>query len=473
MRYLSLVVAAVLVGAPPRAQALAAQAPADTLRLTLDAAVERALAQSEEIRLARAQVAEMNGQVREAFAGALPQINGSVTYTRQFASIFSGLTGGNNGDTTFSNVFKNSPFGAPNAWAFEVTASQLLFSAGKVGAGLAAAKSAREAARLNQQESATDIAIRVRQAYLDVQYRQRLLGVAASAIEEARKQLRQVRLFHQAGTRAEYDLLRAQVDAANQEPAVVAAANDYEVALLELKRLINAPPEQPVELSTPLIAEDGTIPVVVEEEVDAAQRPAVAAAEATVQVQQQLLRAAEADRWPTLSVSSTFSEQAFPSEIFPFDARFRRNWNAAVKVSVPLFNGLRTEGTVARYRAQLDRAIANRDGVREQATLDLARARGELQRTQLLLLARRETVQQAQQADHIAQVRYSNGLTTQLEVSDARLLLQQAQVNEAQAMRDYLMAITQLERALGRPVRLERRSLEQIRQTIRSEELNP
>lgn len=468
MRYLVLAAAAALMAAPIRAQTTQ-----DTLHLTVDAAIDRALAQSEEIRLARAQVAEMNGQVREAFAGALPQINGSVTYTRQFASIFQGLGGDNNGDTTFTNIFKNSPFGAPNAWAVELTASQLLFSAGKVGAGLTAAKSARQVARLNQQESAADIAARVRQAYLNVQYRQRLLGVAGTAIEETRKQLHQVQLFHQAGTRAEYDLLRAQVDAANQEPAVVAAVNDYEVALLELKRLINVPPDQPLELSTPLIAEDGTIPVVVEEDQGAAQRPAVAAAEATVRVQEQLLRAAQADRWPSVSVSSTFSEQAFPSELFPFDAQFRRNWNAAVKISVPLFNGFRTEGTVARYRAQLDRAIANRDGVREQATLDLVQARGELQRTQVLLLARRETVQQAQRAQRIAQVRYTNGLATQLEVSDARLLLQQAQVNEAQAMRDYLMSITQLERALGRPVKVERRSLEQLRRTIRSEDSNP
>jgi len=469
MRYLGLALAAAMAAAPARAQG-----PTDTLRLTLDAAVQRALSQSEEVRLARAQVDEMNGQVREAVSTALPQLNGSVTYTRQFASIFSGLSGGgNNGDTTFSNIFKNSPFGAPNSWALELTASQLLFSGGKVGAGLSAAKSARQAARYNQEESTTDISFAVRQAYLNAQYRARLLGVAATAIEETKQQLRQVQLFHQAGTRADYDLLRAQVDAANQEPAVVAAANDYELAMLDLKRLINVPLEQPLELSTPLIAEDGTIPVVVEEDLSAAERPAVAAAEATVRVQEQLLKVAKADRWPTLSVSSTFSEQAFPSQILPFDATFRRNWNAAVKLSVPLFNGLRTEGTVERYRAQLERATANRDNVREQAAIDLTRAKGELQRTQTLLLARRETVEQASQAQHIAQVRYSNGLSTQLEVSDARLLLQQAEVNEAQAMRDYLMSVAQLEQALGRPVKVEQRPLEQLRRTIRSEDPNP
>ena len=73
----------------------------------------------------------------------------------------------------------------------------------------------------------------------------------------------------------------------------------------------------------------------------------------------------------------------------------------------------------------------------------------------------------------VSQVRYSNGLSTQLEVSDARLLLQQAEVNEAQAMRDYLMSVAQLEQALGRPVKVEQRPLEQLRRTIRSEDPNP
>jgi outer membrane protein TolC len=470
VRFQILITAVLLAAAPLRAQA-----PGDTLRLTLDEAVQRALSQSEEVRLAKAQVMETNGQVREAFAGALPQLTGSVTYTRQFASIFQGLagSGSSGGDTSVTNLFKKSPFGAPNAWAFEVTGSQLLFSAGKVGAGLSAAKSAREAARYSQEESATDVAYRVRQAYLNVLYRRRILAVAASAVEQTRSQLQQVQLFHQAGTRAEYDLLRARVEAANQEPAVVAAANDYDLAMLELKRLINVPLPQPLALATPLIPGDGTIPVVSEDSLDAAGRPALAAAEASVRVQQSLLRAAKADRWPTLSVTSTLSEQAFPAAVLPFGEQLRRNWNAAVKISVPIFNGLRTEGTVARYRAQLERATANRDQVREQAALDLAQAKAELARTQVLLLARRETVQQAEQAQHIAQVRYTNGLATQLEVSDARLLMQQAQVNEAQAMRDYLLSVAQIERALGRPVKVEWRPLEQVRRTIRSEDFHP
>jgi outer membrane protein TolC len=61
-------------------------------------------------------------------------------------------------------------------------------------------------------------------------------------------------------------------------------------------------------------------------------------------------------------------------------------------------------------------------------------------------------VQQAVRAQYLASVRYSNGIATQLEVTDTRLALQQAQVNEAQAVRDYLQGLAAVERALGRPL---------------------
>ena len=308
------------------------------------------------------------------------------------------------------------------------------------------------------------------------------LGARHAVVEAVKKEVESV---HEISARSRADLqhveehraavngLRAQVDAANQEPALVQAANNYDIAMLDLKRLINVPLEQPLELATSLISENGMSPVVTDSAVTAGDSPALAAADATVRMQQDLVRVAKADRWPTLSVSSTFSEQAFPSQVFPFNAPLLRNWNAAVTLSIPIFHGFRTEGEVELYRAQLAQAEAQRDQLREQNARDVAQAMAEMRRTQVLLLARGATVDQAGQAGHIAQVRYTNGLATQLEVSDARLLLEQAQVNQAQAMRDYLTSIAQLERALGRPVTIEQRPIQQVRQTISGEESHP
>ena len=68
---------AITVWALAAALPAAAQAPSDTLRLTLDAAVQRALEQGVDMRLARADVLQANGQVREALSGALPQVWGN------------------------------------------------------------------------------------------------------------------------------------------------------------------------------------------------------------------------------------------------------------------------------------------------------------------------------------------------------------------------------------------------------------
>src|SRR5438046_4228354 len=114
-------------------RAALAQQPADTLHLTLDGAVQRALERGVELRLARADVLEANGAVREALSAALPQVTGSLTYSRQFASIYQGVAA----DTSsIAKLFQNTPFGAPTTWNLPLQASQLLWSGGKVGAAV-------------------------------------------------------------------------------------------------------------------------------------------------------------------------------------------------------------------------------------------------------------------------------------------------------------------------------------------------
>ncbi|HZI20917.1 MAG TPA: TolC family protein, partial [Gemmatimonadales bacterium] len=255
MRVPTILAAATMALAAPAA----AQGSADTVRLTLDEAVKRALDQGFAMRVAHAGVLEANGQVREALSGALPQVTGSVTYTRQFASIFQGL--GGSGSDSIAKLFQNTPFGAANTWNIQLQATQLLWSGGKVGAGLAAAKSVRQVASLQQSETAADVTYQVKQAYWNAALQRRLMTIAVDNLQQAREHLQQVQLFRQAGTRAEYDLLRAEVDAANQEPAVVAARNGYDLALLELKRLLNLAADEPIVLETTLDAPGATLPV--------------------------------------------------------------------------------------------------------------------------------------------------------------------------------------------------------------------
>jgi outer membrane protein TolC len=450
---------ALMAFAPP------AYAQGDTLRLSLDEAVARAQSSGEEARIANAQVLRAGGQVKEAMAEALPQISYSFSYTRKIDSVFESFAG----DTGLASVFGNTSFGAANTWTGKVSASQMLWSSGKVGAGLAAARAARRSAEANRQETRADIAFAVRKAYLDAVLAAQVARIAEDNLAQAERQAHQVALWHGEGRRSEYDLLRARVDASNQEPVVVGARNDREIATLELKRLLNIPFSQPLELVTPLAFEHDMVPVLETAAFGVDARPALTAAEADAEAREHLLRVEKGRRWPDLIASTSLSHEAYPGDRLPRSGEFVRDWDATIELRFPIFLGGRTFGAVQRAQAEYDQAVARRDQQRESAQLEVEQARRELERAMALLAARRETVRWANRAYELASVRFDNGLATQLEVSDARVQRGSAGVNEVQAVRDYLVALAALERALGRPVPTVSRSIDQISLQLKDE----
>ena len=444
----------------------AAPAAADTLRLSLDGAVTRALAEGEEMRAARALVKQASGQVTVELSRALPQISGSVVYDRKLESVFQGVE---LDTSSLGSVLKSTPFAAENTWTAELTARQLLWSSGKVGSALRAAKAAKRSASATEAETATSVTFEVKRAYYDASYAQRLVDISFRALEQAREHLRQVRSGRGQGARSEYDVLRAEVDAANLEPDVVSARRGRDIALLLLKRLTNVPLDRPLDLVTPLAFADGLVPVVTERAPSVAQRPALAAADAEVEARGSAVRVYRGQRWPDLYASTTLQEQAFPGSFLPKFDEFRRNWDAYLTLEIPIFTGRRVEGEVAQAQSVYDRARAERDRLHEVVAIEAIQARSDLDRSLSTLMARSETVRQAQRAWELAEVRYANGISTQLEVSDARLQHSTAEVNEAQAVREYLVALANLERAVGRPLSVVRLPLEEATQTLESE----
>lgn len=435
-------------------------APTDTLHLTLDGAVARALRSGSDMQVARASVGIAEGRVKEALAQALPQITGTVSYNRKFDSVFRDIA---TTDTSgLGDLFSNTSFGAVHGWTTDLTASQLLWSSGRVGAGLAAAKAAKKSVASDRDQAAADVKLAVQQAYWNALYTHEVVAIAQHGLGQAREHLRQVELYRKQGSRSEYDLLQAQVDAANSEPRVVAARSATQLALLSLKRALNLPLSQPLVLDSPLTFGDRQLPVPAESPTDATVRPAVKSAEAAVQARRAVLRVEKSGRWPQLTASATLSHQAFPPDGTPVREQFQRSMDATVKLEWPFFQGFRTFGNVQRASNELQQAMAQRDVARQTAEMELAQARLFVEEALATLVARRGTAQLAERTHHLADVRWRNGLGTQLEVSDARLQMQNAQVNEVLATKEYRLSLARLERAAGRPVATEMKTFEEL-----------
>jgi outer membrane protein len=454
----------------------------DTVAISLEQAIDIAVNRSQEVRLAQSQVRLAEAQVGTARAGAFPQLDARIGYTRTFASPFSGGGGFTlpdslrfEPDTTaplaervrylerraptaalggLGSLFGDLPFGQENSYTAVLTGSQPLYSGGRVGAGLRIAREFLDAARLNLQEQTADIELQVRSAYYRARLAQELVGISQAALDQAQRFLRSERLRREAGTGSELDVLRAEVSVANLQPQLIEATNAAEVATLDLKRLIDVPLARPIALTTTLDVPQqlAGIDSALGSTEMLSRRAAIAAQERQVAIREAQVRLARSGYLPSVSLTVNAGRQIFPTSPFRFDQEWRNDVNAGISVSIPIFHGGRTRAEVAQAQVAVEQERLRLAQLRESVQLSYQRALGERERSRSSIAARQLTVQQAQRVYDLTVLRYEQGLASQLEVSEARLSLLQARTNLAQAVADFHVAHANLARAAGAPM---------------------
>jgi outer membrane protein TolC len=217
---------------------------------------------------------------------------------------------------------------------------------------------------------------------------------------------------------------------------------ERDIAYVRFKQLLNIPLADSVALTTPLGDTTGAAQPAIGRLTDTPGdttpdlRAPVRQAEQTLEAQRGLVGAARGERWPSVSVSTNYSQLAYPSGALPGSDDFLTDWTVAVGVTVPLFTGGRIAGSVGAARANLRDAELRAQQTREAAQVDARNTVLALEAAVAAVAASEGTVAQAQRAYQIAELRYREGLSTQTELLESRLQLQQAQATRARDARD-------------------------------------
>ena len=167
--------------------------------------------------------------------------------------------------------------------------------------------------------------------------------------------------------------------------------------------------------------------------------PVRAAAEA-VRSQEGLRQVANSQRIPALVLTSSYGRVAYPSRGLPGYDEFLTNWSVSLGVQVPLFTGGRIKGERLVADAGVEEARLRMQQTTKQAQTDTRNALAQLEASAAALKASEGTASQASRAYQIADLRFREGVSTQTELLDARIALEQASVNRAQAARDLQIA---------------------------------
>ncbi len=416
-----------------------AQAPgAGPVRISIEDAMRVAARSSHPVAAARATAERARADVTAARSGYLPQIAASGSYVRTLASEFEGLFELPQG--TADAPAPDLPFGREHAWRAGVDVTQSIFDGGRTRSSVALARSARELAELDERGRRAQAVLGVTEAYYGAVLAGELVAIGEATLALAERTLAHARLGFEQGSTSEFDRVRAEVTRDNQRTSLLRARADRELALVRLRQRLGLRLDQPLVLTSGLGVEAEGAPAGTAAAIagSAPERLPIAQARAGVDARRAQLGLARAERWPRLSLFTSLGVVSYPTELWPDD--WRRNWTVGATVEVPLFTGFRTTAQIRGARADRRAAEALLAEATEQTAVAEVRARTETDVARATLAATARSTALARRAYEIAEVRYRQGISTLLELADARLALDQAQIQQATAARDLRVA---------------------------------
>jgi outer membrane protein TolC len=221
----------------------------------------------------------------------------------------------------------------------------------------------------------------------------------------------------------------------NSRTELIARQVQRDVAYLDLRRLLGVPLTESITLTTSLIdtaaaVQTPTLQRILTAPIDTTveRRVVVRQAAELVDAQEGIARATKSERWPQLNLGTVYGRVGYPGNLDPFASQYFTNWDVNVGISFPLFTGGRLRGNRIAADAAVDDARLRLDQITELAQVDTRSALAELRAAEAAWDASQGTVEEGQRAYEIAELRFREGLSTQVELLDAREALARAEL---------------------------------------------
>ena len=419
----------------PESSRQSTPATVDTARLTLRDAVMFALRSNLGVRVAGTQVDEAAGTQERQKAALLPRVKSDSFANLQSRNLHA-----------LGFAFPGVPIplttGVFGTYDFRILADQPVVDR-QAYHSYQASKRQQDAAKLTYQDTRDLVVRQAAGLYLDTQASLSEVEAAESRVITSRALERLASDQHTAGLATRVDLLRAQVQLQRDQQTLLVARDTYQTALLTLQRLLGMRPGAPLELAEKLEFRRMDLP-----EPDQALRTALEARAdyRSLQAQREALveqqKAAKARYLPKLSINGdygafgrNFGELPGVGQIqgsLTFTV-FDRDRNGEMK---------QTASRIQRVEAQLADLVRGIEQDLRKAELDLASAEQQVAVT-------KSGVDLAVEELRLAEDRFRNGVTDNIEVITAQSSLQSAQDDHITALARHADARMALARALG------------------------
>jgi outer membrane protein len=395
--------------------------------LTLNQCIDIALKNNPTVRASMFGVDVNQSRVSEARSAYYPQLSASASYARVHPQP--------------NTVVFNAP-SEFDQYLTGFTLNQTIMDFGKTSQ-VDISKYNLESSRSDLNATQDTVILSVKQAYYGVLQARRNRDVAADVLKQFQLHLDQAKGFYDVGTKARIDVIKAEVDLSNAKLSLINAENSLKIAWVTLSNVMGTAdaPEFAIEdnLSFQKYA------ITTNEAMARAfeNRSDLKSIIAKRQAAEANISFAQTGYYPVLSGFANYNWAGqTTSSLEPY-------WNYGVQLTVPLFSGFLTQQQTAEAKSNLYILRANEDTLRQQIVLDVRQAYLNLQAAEASIATAELAARQATENLDLANGRYTAGVGSPIEVSDAFATYVTAQANYTSALSNYKIAQATIEKSMG------------------------
>jgi outer membrane protein TolC len=416
--------------------------PQERETLTLDKSVRLALTQNPYHLVSEEKVDAASSRVREATAEFMPSLNAQGQRTLLEKSMM----------LEFPSFIPGEPpqeveLDFTRDYQFSMSLTLPLYTGGRLMSSYKQAKYNLEATKEGVRQSKHVTVFNTKRAFFGHLLAKEFVSVAEEAVRVAEENLENVKNMYEVGMASKMDLLRSEVRLTNMQPELIAAKNSLRISELNLKTVLGMDLSQPVQIEGALTY-DPFEPDVEECIATAlANRPEVRQYDFQKKMAGEMLKLSRAGYLPTLAISGSYS---FWAEKFNFK---KDTWSSFYAVNlvlnIPVFNGFKESAQIAQSKSMIREIELNQKALQDAVELEVREAVLRLIEAKETLLSQEKNIEQARESLRITQLNFAEGMATTLDVISVEAAYSQAQVNYSQALYNYVVAVADLDRAMG------------------------
>lgn len=432
-------------------------------RLTLEKAIDISLANNQQVMQAQYNKEAAEYQMKSAISSLLPKVQVTQRYTRIDGNSFRYA---NIAKDAFEKAFNLPPGTIPpflfrDTYATYIILDQPIYYGGALRAGLNLARSTRELGTYSFEDVKDNIIVETKKAFFNYLQTSELLSLRKRSVELAEANVKDTRLKMEQGLRSRTDVLRWEVQLADESSKLIQAENSLALASISLKNVLgvefsnqyNIVPVSPEHFSWIYKRCQELVKVEEESLFDMATRAAEHHPIAKIASSDIRLKSAQVD------VAKSFFK---PQVSLNYNFGWRQNdtlalddyqtWSASLQISLSIFNGFGDIWNLKQSERELQASREAQKLAKRTLAVQLIAAFYKVKSALARIRVADKGLDQAKENLRIVKDKFDLGMATNIELIDAQVTLTSSDINQINSRYDLLIAVAELERSLGRPL---------------------